>query len=107
MNENFSKRVIINRLKDTNWTSGNKQIDSFIREEKLDTSTNIIFEWISFSQFKYVEDTGNGFSTATWKDGPLYYNFNTDNWERKSIKKVTLKYLYNPQNLFDKLLTKV
>ncbi|GES93957.1 kinase-like domain-containing protein [Rhizophagus clarus] len=104
MDANFSKRGII---KDKSWTSGNKRIDSFIRGKQLDASVNIIFEWISYDQFKFVKEIGNGFTTATWKNGPFYYNLNEKKWKRKPNKRVTLRYLYNPQSIFDALLTKV
>jgi hypothetical protein len=107
MGENYSRRTIIKYLESTNWTSGNKVIDSFIQEKQSDTSNNIIFEWISFYQFKFIVKEGNGFATAIWMGGPLYYNFKSKEWERRSNKKVILKYLFNPQNIFDKLLMKV
>lgn len=107
MDEIYSKRAIITHLRDKYWTSGNKQIDFFIQEKQLHASDNIIFEWISFDQLKFVKEIGHGFSTAVWKDGPLYYNFNKKKWKRRSNKKVILKYLCDPQNIFDKLLMKV
>ena len=39
--------------------------------------------------------------SATWKDGPLYYNFSNKKWIRKSDEKVTLKCLHNSQSTND------
>lgn len=78
------------------WTSGNEQIDSFIRVKQLITLPDgIVFEWIPYSQFNDIIEIGNGVATAIWKDGPLYYRM----WIRNLNKKVIIKYLCNSQNV--------
>ncbi|GBC07873.1 hypothetical protein RclHR1_07750001, partial [Rhizophagus clarus] len=39
------------------WTSGNGQIDDFIQEMQL-KSKNLVFEWIPYSQFNRIKETG-------------------------------------------------
>jgi hypothetical protein len=45
--------------------------------------------------------------SAIWKDGPLYYNFNKNEYTRDSNKKVTLKCLQNSQNTTELLINEV
>ncbi|POG77116.1 kinase-like domain-containing protein [Rhizophagus irregularis DAOM 181602=DAOM 197198] len=57
-----------------------------------------IIEWIPYSKFNDVKEISKiGRSSvylATWKGGPLYYDYKNGNeWIRKSDKKVVLKYL--------------
>src|SRR5437868_7090729 len=60
--------------------SGNKKIDDCIWDMQLKRNSynDIMFEWISYNQFNYIEEIGKGgFSTvylAKWKDGPLSYD---------------------------------
>src|SRR5581483_930832 len=93
----------INNLKKnfTNWTSGNKQVDSFIQERQerqLEIYPNDkLFEWIPYNQFNNLKEIGKSdlFMTysAVWKDGPLYYNHkDKKEWIRESGKKAVLEY---------------
>src|SRR5688572_27845391 len=88
----------------TNWTSGNEKIDDFIQEMqlKIDCPYNTVFEWIPYDQFSDIKEIGRGgFATvysAIWKDGPLDYNKDNEEYTRKSNYKVALKYLHNSQN---------
>ncbi|EXX59320.1 hypothetical protein RirG_190030 [Rhizophagus irregularis DAOM 197198w] len=93
--EEIDNKDIINYLKDNskNWSSGNKEIDAFIQKNQSNVSDNIIFEWIPYNQFSDIKEIGYEFSTATWKNGPLHFNINKKKWERKSNRKVALKYL--------------
>src|SRR5687767_6324808 len=78
----WCKPCQMNNLKGnfTNWTSGNEKIDELIQEMqlKIDSSFDIIFEWIPYNQFSDIKEIGRGgFATvysATWKDGPLEYD---------------------------------
>ncbi|EXX62249.1 Rad53p [Rhizophagus irregularis DAOM 197198w] len=83
-----------------NWTSSNKQIDNFIQKMQLNINNwnDTIIEWIPYSKFNDVKEISKiGRSSvylATWKGGPLYYDYKNGNeWIRKSDKKVVLKYL--------------
>src|SRR5688572_30153693 len=80
---NFKKKFI-------NWASENKMIDDFIQEMqlKIDKQNDIIFEWIPYNQFNDIKEIGEGgFATvysAIWKDGPLYYDEDNEEYTRKS-----------------------
>jgi hypothetical protein len=98
------------------WTSDNKKIDDFIRkiQSKIDNLWDIIFEWIPHSQFNKVKKIGKSSKgdiitiySATWKNGPLYYNYNNNELSRRSNRKVALIYLYNSQSTISKFLKKV
>ncbi|CAB5337919.1 Bck1p [Rhizophagus irregularis DAOM 197198w] len=81
------------------WTSGNKKIDDFIQnvQLKINIWNDTVFEWIPYNKFDDIKEIGkSGYSSvysATWKDGPLYYDNNSKEWIRKSDKKVILKCL--------------
>ncbi|GBB97037.1 hypothetical protein RclHR1_00290035 [Rhizophagus clarus] len=111
----WCKPCQINYLKEnfTNWTSGNKTIDNFIQvlQSNINQHNDLIFEWISYSQFDDIKKIGkHDFATvysAKWKDGPLIYNKNTNEYERYSLNsKVSLKIFHNIQ-LIDEFLYKV
>src|SRR5581483_1918874 len=75
----WCKPCQINNLKKnfTKWTSGNKQIDSFIQRRQLEIDYNDkLFEWIPYNQFNEVKEICKSdlITTAVWKNGPLYYN---------------------------------
>ncbi|GET57758.1 kinase-like domain-containing protein [Rhizophagus irregularis DAOM 181602=DAOM 197198] len=92
------------------WKSGNEKIDNFIQERqlKINNYDDIMFEWIPYSQFNEIKETGkNGLITvysAIWKDGPLCFNKQYENYTRDSNIKVTLKCLYNSQESIDSLI---
>jgi hypothetical protein len=68
-----------NTLNLTNWMSGNEKIDNFIQERqtKIDRFDNLIFEWITYSQFNQIKKTDKNdlitVYSAIWRDGPLQY----------------------------------
>ncbi|CAB4417931.1 unnamed protein product [Rhizophagus irregularis] len=97
----------------TNW-SGNQKIDDFIQEMhlKIDNYDNIIFEWIPYNQFDYIEEVGKGgFATiysAIWNDGPLKYNYIKKIYERGvNYKEVALKCIDNSHNITDEFLNEI
>ncbi|GBB92637.1 hypothetical protein RclHR1_20390002 [Rhizophagus clarus] len=105
----WCKSCHINHLKNnfTKWASGNEKIDNFIRQRQLniETSFDLIFEWIPFNEFIEIKEIGKaGFSVAIWKEGPLRYKIIEKEWMRRSYKKVVLKYLFNLQNITDEFL---
>ena len=92
----------------TNWTSGNEKIDELIQEMqlKINKYNDIVFEWIPYNQFSDIKEIGRGgFATvysAIWKDGPLEYNRDNEEYIRKpnnANMKVALKCLDNSQNI--------
>jgi len=92
------------------WPSGNEKIDDFIQEMQLNNNryNNIVLEWIPYNQFNIIEEIREGgiatVYSAIWKDGPLY---NNEKYRRNKNKEVTLKCLYNSQNITNELLNKV
>ena len=96
------------------YCSGNIKIDKFIQEMqlKINSKNDIVFEWIPYNQFDYIKELSKGdFATihsATWKDGPLYYNYVHKEYTRKSNKKVSLKFLnQKSQNITEEFLNEV
>ncbi|GBC27867.2 kinase-like domain-containing protein [Rhizophagus irregularis DAOM 181602=DAOM 197198] len=93
-----------------NWTSGNERIDDFIQEMQLKVE-NTIFEWIPYSQFNEIKETGkNNFMTiysAIWKNDPLHYNNWGDEYMSNSNKVVALKILHNLQNPVEFVINEV
>jgi hypothetical protein len=98
----------------TNWTSKNEIIDDFIKNTQLYKNYfNNTFEWIPYDQFNDIKEIGKGgFATvysATWKDGPLYFDNNKKKWIRNfgANKIVALKCLHNSQNITSEFLHEV
>ncbi|GBC22728.2 kinase-like domain-containing protein [Rhizophagus irregularis DAOM 181602=DAOM 197198] len=92
----------------TSWTSENKQIDDLIQELqlKIKSHRDIIFEWISYSQFDNIKELNNLVYSAKWNEGSLYWN--KKKYVRNSVNKVViLEYLNNSQNITDKLLNEI
>jgi hypothetical protein len=105
----------MSNLKKNFINSGNKKIDSIIQEMqlKINKYDDIVFEWISYGQFKDVEKMSkDDFTTiysAIWKDGPLCYKKQRDmgKYARSPDKKVALKYSRNLQNIDNEFSNKV
>ena len=97
----------------TNWTSGSEKIDYLIQQKQLEiyVDEDLLFEWIPYNKFNDIKEIGKDGSdtvySAIWKDGPLRYEDDKYEWERKSDKKIILKYSYNSQNNIDEFLNKV
>jgi hypothetical protein len=102
-----------NLINTINWTSENEIIDNFIQEMQLSDKnhSNVIVEWIPYNQFNEIKEIGKYNSivvySAIWKDGPLYYNNNNNEYTRDSNKKVTLKCLINSQDTIEFLINEV
>ncbi|GBC01918.1 hypothetical protein RclHR1_04390003 [Rhizophagus clarus] len=107
----WCKPCLINDLK--NDTSENENIVNLIKEMQLRVHfyKDIIFEWIPYNQFNYIEEIGRSKHTKTclaiWKDGPLHYNTYKFEYIRNKNEKVILKYLYNSQNITNEFLDEV
>ncbi|CAB5388895.1 unnamed protein product [Rhizophagus irregularis] len=101
---------LINNLKQNfvNWTSGNEIIDELIQELQLSITkhSDIIVEWIPYNHFNNIKEIVQGeFATlysADWMNGLLDYEYYK--WKRKPNIKVTLKYLYNSQDITEEYL---
>ena len=98
------------KMKFTNWTSGNKQIDDLIQEvrSKINKSSDIIFEWIPYDQFRDIEEIGNGgFATvysATWERKVA---ISKTEHSQLIESKIALKCLYKSQNITNEFLNEV
>ncbi|EXX61402.1 Ssk22p [Rhizophagus irregularis DAOM 197198w] len=98
-----------------NWTSGNEKIDELIQEMQLKIShyEDNMVEWIPYNQFKDIKEIGRDDFTALysaiWIDGPLLYNQygNEKEWIKEPNVKVSLKCLYNSQNITNEFLNEV
>ena len=110
-----SRRFQQNHLK--NWTSGNHDIDEFIRKSQLKArSRKEVIEWVEYNRFKNVEYLAKGgFGTtykAIWKDGYiLHWNSENNQWDRlkdyQNGHPVALKCLHNSQDITAEFLREV
>ena len=98
----------------SNWTSGNDDIDKFIRETQLSAKHHFnILEWISYERFrdiKYIAKGGFGkVYRAKWKDGYIFmWDKKIQNWGRiQSDKLVALKSLDNSKNFTSQFIKEV
>ena len=97
----------------TEWTSGNEQIDNYIKEMQLKklkiNPQDAVFEWVPYDQFENIKEIGkDGFGTiysAKWKDGSLYWN--DCKWTRELDQKVSLKHLHNSHKFINELFNEV
>ncbi|GES82301.1 kinase-like domain-containing protein [Rhizophagus clarus] len=88
-----------------NWTSGNEKIDNYIQEMQLKIESDVskMVKWIPYNQFKNITEISKSNSasmhSAIWLNVLLKYK------RKKANKEVTLKCLYNSQNMITELLT--
>ncbi|GBB91517.1 hypothetical protein RclHR1_18860004 [Rhizophagus clarus] len=106
----WCKHREVNALKDTfrNWTSGNINMDNFIKYTQLHANESVDYlEYVNFDQLDLVENTNKGgaFSTiysAVWMEGPRWvWDEDAEQWKRNGPIKVALKRLHNSQNISD------
>ncbi|RGB26940.1 kinase-like domain-containing protein [Rhizophagus diaphanus] len=96
-----------------NWTSGNHDIDEFIKKAQLNAKNEFqIVEWIESNKFEDVEYLAKGgFGTtfkAVWKDGYIIFCDDEDKqWKRIGKTKVALKCLHNSQDITADFLKEV
>ncbi|EXX53030.1 Cdc15p [Rhizophagus irregularis DAOM 197198w] len=93
------------------WTSGNDDIDKFIKDTIYDTRNaneeyEVMFlEWVPFDRFKDINQIGvGGFAkvySATWIDGKAEYTRQDDEWKKTESQpiKVALKRLNGSENM--------
>ncbi|POG78613.1 kinase-like domain-containing protein [Rhizophagus irregularis DAOM 181602=DAOM 197198] len=96
-----------------NWTSGNHDVDEFIKKAQLKCNSKYkIIEWIEYDKFEDVEYLAKGgFGTvfkAVWKDGPISsWDYDNNQWKREGETKVALKCLHNSQDITAEFLKEV
>ncbi|GBB87752.1 hypothetical protein RclHR1_14240001 [Rhizophagus clarus] len=91
-----------------NWTSGNEIIDNFIQERQSKyNGYGKVFEWVPYDKFIEIKEIGKSIATAIWKEGPLSYDDDDEEWIRSSYEKVTLRFLYDSGNITDEFIDKV
>src|SRR3954464_5538363 len=102
------------------WTSGNPDIDKFIKDTMHKPKYNdyygryVFLEWVPFDRFTGIKEIGEGgfakVYSATWNGGKSFYHMQNDGSYKKSEpepKKVALKRLNGSQNMTDKYLNEV
>jgi hypothetical protein len=99
------------------WTSGNNDIDKFIKDTIYDARNdkyNVKFlEWVPFDRFKDIKQIGEGgfakVYSATWIDGKAEYYKQNGEWKKKEPQpiKVALKRLNGSQNISAEYLNEV
>jgi hypothetical protein len=97
-----------------NWTSGNNQIDKFIRSTQLSAHGNLkeVLEWIPYDRFcniKYIYITEGKMYRANWIDGHInYWSKYNQNWKREKPNMfVLLKILNDPTSITSEFINKV
>lgn len=95
------------------WTSGNPDIDKFIKDTMYKRKYGSWLEWIPFDRFTNIKQIGKGrFSkvySATWIDGKANYKYEYGNWKKLDHKptKVALKRLNGSHEMSSEYLNKV
>ncbi|RGB35136.1 kinase-like domain-containing protein [Rhizophagus diaphanus] len=90
------------------WTSGNADIDKFIKDTIYDARKNIddiFLEWVPYNKFTDIRQIGEGgfakVFSATWIDGNSLYYEDNESWKKldPKPKKIALKQLKESQNM--------
>jgi hypothetical protein len=96
------------------WTSGNNDVDEFIKDTIYNAKNNKCLEWISYDRFEGVEQIAEGgFSkvySATWIGGKTkYFKQDDGSWKRRETGpiRVALKKLNESQNISAEYLNEV
>ena len=102
------------------WTSGNSEIDEFIKDTIYNTRNNdyygypLFLEWVPFDRFEDIKPIGEGgfakVYSAKWIDGKANYTRQDDGtWVKKDSKpiNVALKRLNGSQNMSSEYLNEV
>ena len=98
------------------WTSGNPDIDKFIRDTMCKPSgyAHKSLEWVPFDRFTDIKEVGEGgfakVYSALWIDGKLEYEKVDGSWKKIDniyMMEVALKRLNGSQNMSDKYLNEV
>jgi serine/threonine protein kinase len=99
------------------WTSGNNDIDKFIKDTIYDARNSEysrFLEWVPFDRFEDIKQIGvGGFAkvySATWIDSEAFYTRQGDgSWKKNEPEsmKVALKRLNGSQNMSAEYLNEV
>ena len=99
------------------WTSGNHDIDKFIKDTIYNAKDYIyplFLEWVSFDRFENINQIGEGgfakVYSATWIDGQAKYKRQDDgSWKKLDPEplNVALKKLNGSQEMSDECLNEV
>jgi hypothetical protein len=105
------------------WTSGNDDIDEFIKDTIYNAKNNfyhnnryypLFLEWVPFDRFGNIKQIGEGgfakVYSAAWIDGKAEYIKQDDgSWKKKESKplKIALKKLNESQNISTEYLNEV
>ena len=100
------------------WTSGNSEIDDFIKDTIYNPGDDVyplFLEWVAFDRFENVKQIGEGgfakVYSATWIDGRAKYHDKKSggNWKKLDPEPITvaLKRLNGSQNISAKYLNEV
>ena len=98
------------------WTSGNPDIDKFIKDTMYNAryhNYKCFLEWVSFDRFTDMKQIGEGgfakVYSATWTDGKANYKYDYGSWKKLDPKpmKVALKSLNGSQNISPEYLNEV
>jgi hypothetical protein len=97
-----------------NWTSGNDDIDEFIRNTQLSSHEDLkkVLEWIPYNRFCNIKSITKNMYKANWIDGNMIsWNNHNKNWVRKdqnmfvnlkslSSENITLEFINKVINKF-------
>src|SRR5215213_5318310 len=96
------------------WTSGNSEIDKFIKDTIYNAEYSLFLEWVPFDRFEDIKQIGEGgfakVYSAKWIDGRSYYTKQDNGSWKKSEPKpinVALKRLKGSQNMSAEYLNEV
>ncbi|RGB41385.1 kinase-like domain-containing protein [Rhizophagus diaphanus] len=87
------------------WTSGNNDVDEFIKDTIYNAKNNKFLEWVPFDRFEDVKQIGEGgfakVYSAKWIDGKTNKRQDDGSWKNKEPNpiKVALKRLNGSQNI--------
>ncbi|UZO27005.1 uncharacterized protein OCT59_019214 [Rhizophagus irregularis] len=97
-----------------NWTSGNSNVDEFIKYTQLTANENMDYlEWIDFDQLDLVQNTNKrgAFSliySDIWMKGPRWnLDEEAEVWSRNGPIKVILKRLDNSHNMSQEFINQL
>src|SRR4051794_16198456 len=96
------------------WTSGNSEIDNFIKDTIYNAKSSLFLEWVPFDRFEDIKEIGEGgfakVYSAKWIDGRSDYAKQRDGSWKKLVSEpinVALKRLNGSQNMSAEYLNEV
>ena len=101
------------------WSSGNSEIDKFIKDTIYNPGYDhydgypLFLQWVPFDRFEDIKSIGEGgfakVYSAKWIDGPAKYRWDDGIWKKLDSKptNVALKRLNGSQNMTSEYLNEV